>query len=499
MFNIISQVPLIQTFQNFLTKDECVSLIEKDTKITESVYERISQLLKINRSKIEQIEIIENPSDQNHVDYFFGTDQFENTHFGGNRVATIVINLTTPIKGGELFFPWSSILIRPTRGKLTHIDYSDCDIRNKIKSEYRYTATTDGATVVAVIRVREHSLDKKTFQTTPLLDFYQQSFHDGIFQLTCGPTDDPRLLEITLPANRVPGNTIIVGFTAGMDSSLLLFLLAQLNKLQKIPYKIQPIIINNSKGSADNLTKKYASPIIEDWKTLIPMLDLIRKKTGVEIRDTVMHSASSSIPRDDQKKQAMWDFYLRQYGHRYNKYSYIFVGSNQNPTEPDFPEGPKRVLRPAKPWMAPFINLEKSHIVDALIQLECDDIIAASPKCRIKHESLDEHCDAWQCIERRWAFKRINKLEAGARHFLKGKIMSYDPHQNIDDLQAIDPTSEGFVDWKLPTTGTFILRTDEESKMLLGGTDSGSGGDIGTDTGGNDTGDTGDAGADGSM
>lgn len=500
MFNIISQTPLIQTFQNFLTRDECVSLIEKNNSIIETVYKKISNTLRINQQRIEQIEIIENPSDEMHVDYFFGTDQSEHTQYGGNRVATIILNLTSPIKGGELYFPWSSILINPTRGKLTYFEYNNKDIADKIKSQYKFTPTTEGRNLIAVIRVREYEITCKTFQTALLMDFYQQEFHDGIFQLTCGPSDDQRLLKIELPANRTPGNTIIVGFTAGMDSSLLLYLLAQLNKLQKIPYQIQPIIINNAKGSADVLHNKYSTPIIEDWKKLIPMLELIKKKTRMPIRDTVMHSASPSVPRDDQKKQAMWDFYLRQYGHRFNKYAYIFVGSNQNPSEPGFPEGPKRVLNPSKPWIAPFINLEKSHIVDALIQLNCDDIIAASPKCRINHETLDEHCDAWQCIERRWAFKRINKVEAGARHFLKGKIMSHNPYENTDDLQAIDPSSEQFLPWNLPTTGTFILRQDEQSKLYAGGTDSGSGGDsVDTaDTGGGTDTDS-DGGADGSM
>jgi hypothetical protein len=191
----------------------------------------------------------------------------------------------------------------------------------------------------------------------------------------------------------------------------------------------------------------------------------------------------------------MWDFYLRQYGHRFNRYSYIFVGSNQNPTEPGFPEGPRRILSVTPPWMNPFINLEKSHIVDALLQLGCEDIIAASPKCSVNHTTLDEHCDIWQCVERRWAFKRINKIEVGARHFLQGKHMNYDSTLNTDDLQAIDPANINFISMELPTSGTFILRNDEMSKLYAGGTGGdGGGGDIGgTETSDSDS-DTGESG-----
>jgi hypothetical protein len=480
MLNIISTSPIIQLYENFLTRKECESLINKDSNTIDLIYDKLSRELKINRLQFESIEIVENPSDEGRLDYFFGAEQAQNRQ-GGNRTATIVLQLTTPKIGGELYFPWPGILIRPNRGKLTYFEYDDLDVTDRIKSQYKFTATTDGTNWVALIRVREFNTTKLAAEVEPIADFYQQSFQDSIYQLTCGPSDDLRQLNIVLPANRTPGATIIVGFTAGMDSSLLLYLLAQLNKLQKIPYHIQPIIIHNRQGSSDVPNKKYADPILEDWNSLVPMVELIRQKTGTKILDTIMHVASPLVPRENQKIQAMWDFYLRQYGHRFNKYSYIFVGSNQNPTDPGFPQGPRRILSAAPPWMNPFINLEKSHIVDALLQIGCEDMVAISPKCSISHTTLDERCDIWQCMERRWAFKRINKIEVGARHFLQGKNMNYDLTQNIDDLLSIDPTTENFISMKLPTIGTFVLRKDEMSKLYAGGTGTDTGGDVGPD------------------
>lgn len=476
MLNIISTSPIIQTYQNFLTKTECSLLMKKDEYTINHVYDKLSIELKIKHSQFESIEIIENPSDNERVDYFFGDEQIQNRQ-GGNRTATIMLQLTTPSAGGELYFPWLRIFMQPTTGKLTYFEYSGADVAEKVRTQYKFIPTTEGISWVAIIRVREFDIVYEAAEVEPLVDFYQQSFEDSIYQLTCGPSDDLRQLNIVLPANRTPGATIIVGFTAGMDSSLLLYLLAQLNKLQKIPYHIQPIIIHNRQGSADVPNRKYADPILEDWNSLVPMVELIRKKTGAKIRDTILHVASPIVPRENQKIQAMWDVYLRQYGHRFSKYSYIFVGSNQNPTEPGFPEGPRRVLSATPPWMNPFINLEKSHIVDALLQLGCEDMIAISPKCSIAHTTLDENCGIWQCLERRWAFKRINKIEVGARHFLRGKHMNYNPTQNTDDLLSIDPTTANFISMELPTSGTFILRKDEMSKLYAGGTGT-------TDTGG---------------
>lgn len=486
MLNLIYTNPIVQIYQNFLTKKECTALINKDEDTINSVYDKVSKELKLRRSQLESIEIIENPSDEDRLDYFFGEEQLKNRQ-GGNRIATIVLHLSSPTSGGEIHFPWSGVRVLPTLGKLTYFEYHSSDVATKIKSQYRFLATTNNDNLVAIIRVREYDVNRIAFEVDPLSDFYKQSFEDGIYELTCGPADDLRKLRIELPANRIPGNTIIVGFTAGMDSSLLLYLLVQLNKLQKIPYHIQPVIIHNRRGSADVPNRKHADPIIEDWASLVPMLELIRKKTNGKIWDTLMHVASPTVPREDQKKQAMWDFYLRQFGHRFYKYSYIYIGSNQNPTDEGFPEGPKRVSKASAPWMIPFINLEKSHVVDALLQLGCEDIIAASPKCPVHHTTLDEHCDAWQCMERRWAFKRINKVEVGTRHFLQGNNMNYDPHLNTDDLLSIDPTTANFISMELPTSGTFILRKDQLTKLHAGGTgggDSIGGGDIGADVGG---------------
>lgn len=482
MFNILSRTPLVQTQQNFLSKNICRDILNNSQAAILDLYQKLGLLLDVDQSRFESLKIIESTDDKFQVDYFFGELANEQCRQGGNRVSTVLISLSN---SSDIYFPWLNTTEKLLQGKLIHFDYHSSDINIKIKTQYKILP---GA-MIAAVRIREYAISKEVKLTEVPLDFYQQKFQDSVYRLSCGPDDDIRTMEVILPANSIPGNTILVGFTAGMDSSLLLYMLAQLNKLQKIPYQIQPYIIDNRNGSSSSSGSKYSEPIIEDWKRLIPMLDLIRKKTGQPILDTLMHIASNIVARDDQKKQASWDLYIGQFKQKFKKYSYIYVGTNTNPSVPGFPEGPKRIPTVSKPWMNPFINLEKSHIVDALIQLNLEDIVAASPKCRILHADLDEFCEVWQCMERRWAFKRINKIDTGIKHFLKGTSM------NNEHFQIIDPLLLEFSGLELPTIGTFILKTDPLTSYQMGGSDT-SGGDVGSD---NDTGDTGDGGADGSM
>lgn len=449
MFKIINATPLIAAVQNFLTKDQCEQLINlaktklKPSEIVKStqttsffqpdrrnshsvklsphtnsivsdIFDKLSQEIKIDKSRFENIEIIRYRPDESfkkHIDYFLKKELCES---GGNRIATALMYLNTVEEGGETFFPWLGHIEIPVRGKLLYFNYSVDNISTKIKTEHESKPVIKGEKWAAVVWAREFPIAKTITPYRVPVDFYDKEFRDCQFDLECGPEDDRRILSISLPANKIPNNSIIVGMTGGVDSTLLLYILAQLNKLQTIPYKIQPVVVNNLRGSADDVKNLYTNPIQEYWNAIPGMVDLVREKTGSNnICNLVTKIASNKLERKHQLTEGLFSVYLSQHKNRFVHYQFIYSGSNENPPEGEIAPGPARTVNATLPWMIPFSNLQKSHIIDALLQLKLEDIIEKSPKCR-HHKTLDEHCNiSWQCNERRWAFRRLNKEQLG--------------------------------------------------------------------------------------
>ena len=57
----------------------------------------------------------------------------------------------------------------------------------------------------------------------------------------------------------------------------------------------------------------------------------------------------------------------------------------------------------------PFSNLDKSHIVDAMIKLNLEGLIEILPKCTTYHKYGNEACYNFFCTERRWAYSILNR------------------------------------------------------------------------------------------
>jgi hypothetical protein len=208
-----------------------------------------------------------------------------------------------------------------------------------------------------------------------------------------------------------------------MDSSLLLYILSKVNNLQRIPYFIQPLSVHNLNGSADIPGNKYAKPLYEDWYTITKMIAYIRKKSNGYILNRTLKAAPETSNLRQQRNDGMSMFFKSQYVNnnpyfKFVTYKFIFVGTTENPPEHEVPKGPNRIINVPHPWMNPFINIQKSHIVDAIIQLDLLDIFEITSKCNI-HETLDEVCThMWQCNERRWAFRRLGREDLGMHYFI---------------------------------------------------------------------------------
>jgi PP-loop superfamily ATP-utilizing enzyme len=239
------------------------------------------------------------------------------------------------------------------------------------------------------------------------------------YELTCGPSDDRRTLRLELPINPLDGNSILVSYTGGIDSALLLYLLAKLNNNQAIPYLIQPLVIDNRLGSADDPNNKFAAGITE---TLPRIPDTIKSfsKTfpNSRILDLIKSTADPTVVQRLQIGPAVRRVYNQ------GNYQYIYSGINESPSEEECWGGPHHANLPASadeiphPWKIPFLKLQKTHIMDIIIQLGAFEILRLCTKCS-GHTSLEDKCCAFNCRERWWALNKLNRSDLIVEYFLK--------------------------------------------------------------------------------
>jgi hypothetical protein len=240
-----------------------------------------------------------------------------------------------------------------------------------------------------------------------------------VFELECGPVDDRRTLRLELPVNTVNGNSILVSYTGGIDSALLLYLLAKLNNDQDIPYLIQPVTIDNRLGSADDPTNKFSMTITELWPRISDTIKSYRMTfPNSRILDLIKHTADPAVIQRFQIGPAVRKCYNQ------GNYQYIYSGINEGPAESECPGAPNHANLPSSeaeiphPWKIPFLKLQKTHIMDIIIQLEAFEILELCTKC-FNHTSLEDRCQAFNCRERWWALSRLGRTDLITKYFLK--------------------------------------------------------------------------------
>ena len=205
-------------------------------------------------------------------------------------------------------------------------------------------------------------------------------------ELMCGLDNNVRLLSLSIPENTDPLSTILVGFTGGLDSLFLLYLLATLNSTQTIPYIIQPITLIGSKIASEQ--RQYINPII----------DYINDKTGQSISILIVESTDSlSVAYSDILTE-------------YSSSTLLYLGTTSlvsvlsSGYARNFPAFSARTMQPFK-------NLDKSHIIDAMIKLNLEDLIDIAPRCTVTHKYGNEACLNYFCTERRWAYGILNRQD----------------------------------------------------------------------------------------
>jgi hypothetical protein len=207
-----------------------------------------------------------------------------------------------------------------------------------------------------------------------------------MIELMCGPDNDVRLLSISIPENTETSNVILVGFTGGIDSSFLLYLVAKLNSVQKIPFIIQPITIG----------------ILERIEYIPKIIEFIKLETNQLINNTILIDVDNTLPINRQIKNMYYQYFNSSKNHKL-----FFLGDTEHP--PNLRADYIRNFPKYKKLNQPFKNLNKSHVIDAMIKLNLEELINMSPRCPRYHKYANSPCTNFFCKERRWAYSLLKR------------------------------------------------------------------------------------------
>ena len=175
--------------------------------------------------------------------------------------------------------------------------------------------------------------------------------------------------------------------SGGIDSAILLYLLIKVNP--KI--NLQPFTIAKTDGAY-----LYADPIIDHFNR---KFNLTIPKT-IQVGDPTVHHRQQSTT-------AVKEIFDK------HPVDYLFIGINQNPPELNsLPGAPKRDTKSIDPRIVfPFVDLHKHNILEFMYDNNQEDLINITHSCTEQPIGRCNTC--WQCTERAWAFKQLDKVDTG--------------------------------------------------------------------------------------
>jgi hypothetical protein len=175
--------------------------------------------------------------------------------------------------------------------------------------------------------------------------------------------------------------------SGGLDSATLLALL-----LKHYPtIQIQPFTIPKHDGSS-----LYVDNIIAH----------LNNKFNTNIPKTI-YVGNPDVHHSYQSTTAIKDIFKN------HPVDYLYNGLNRNPPElTNLSNAPKRTTKSSSPKLIlPFVNMLKTEIIQMMYNNELEELINITHSCTEQQIGRCNRC--WQCTERDWAFKQLDKIDTG--------------------------------------------------------------------------------------
>ena len=199
----------------------------------------------------------------------------------------------------------------------------------------------------------------------------------------CGPEHDQKSIEITLPYLRKNIGMFVSG---GLDSALLYYLLLIENIKENSKHFIVPFVIEREEGS-----KYFAVPVIKHIHRLLnlPEPDLYFLDIG-KLNPHMQVSAAIDLA--------------------YNLgCDIVYTGAiEQLEIHSDGWERPR--IKENYNFKAPFLTINKSHVIDLIKQLTLDSLFYITYAC-VQDQGRCNMCNG--CNERSWGFEQNNIQDPG--------------------------------------------------------------------------------------
>ena len=197
-------------------------------------------------------------------------------------------------------------------------------------------------------------------------------------KIECGPAHDRRIFELELPQSKRIG----VMVSGGMDSALLYYILLYLKREQNTDHYIRPFAVMRKEGS-----KYHAMPIVSKIASYFEINDEFPTIVG-----------DTALPEQQQVESGVIQAI------NLVRMDVVYVGVISNRDE-HLIGYDKLSYTETDKLKYPFMNLEKSHIVDLFYQLNITELLELTHSCDL-HETI--HCNRCNgCTERIWGFAQM--------------------------------------------------------------------------------------------
>jgi hypothetical protein len=185
--------------------------------------------------------------------------------------------------------------------------------------------------------------------------------------------------------------------SGGLDSAILLYVILKEAQVKNIKLNLQPFSIPKHDGS-----HLFVKTILEYFK----------EKFEVTIADTIL-VGNPNVHHSQQSKTAVAEILQK-----YPGIDFIYFATNQNPIKDfdyaPYPEGsfPNRVKESGHPKvLMPFIHMYKDEILKILFDHGQEELLKLTHSCTEQKTGRCGRC--FQCNERAWAFRQLDKLDSG--------------------------------------------------------------------------------------
>lgn len=199
-------------------------------------------------------------------------------------------------------------------------------------------------------------------------------------EYTLGPENNRKKFKLQLPLQKNVGVLV----SGGMDSAVLYWLLVSLNHHAGHTHIIQPYTIYRTEGSP------HYAPLV---------IDYVNRSWNINANAIIV--GDNTLPQKMQVESGIKEILNKRLS------QVVYLG-NITMRQEHAIGWTVPCIRDMTTARSPMLNLDKSHIVDLIVQLNCKELFTISHSC-IYSVGHCGQCNG--CMERKWGFDQLKLID----------------------------------------------------------------------------------------